>query len=158
MQKEMSFTIRPLSLEHEMDGRLSLTSTKVEIPIETIIRLSKTRDLTFFLRHYGANQKIIVDADFFLKMTEAPFEARRDNSKLLFPLAILMGIGIGIMLFIPLYFGISLLMFAAVSILVFGTGIIFGWILSKKDRERWQAFFEKAEENLYKWRNKILED
>lgn len=157
MQKEMSFTIRPLSLEHEMNGKLSLASTKVEIPVETLVRLSKNRDLTFFLRHYGAHQKVILDADFFLKMAESPFEVKKDNSKLLFPLAIMLGIGIGILIFIPLYFGVSMLMFAVVSLLVFGAGAIFGWTLAKKEQERWQAFFEKTEEFLYKWKNKILD-
>lgn len=141
-----------------MDGKLSLASTKVEIPIGTLVTLSKERDLKFFLKHYGAHQKVILDADFFLKMTESNFEVRKDNSKLLFPLVILFGIGIGILIFIPLYFGISMLMFALTAILLLATGIVIGYILSKKEQERWQEFFRKTDEWYNKMKNKFLDN
>jgi len=152
---EVPFEIRPISLEEDMDGKVALASKRIEVSVKNFTDKCEKKDLQEIIKQ-SANENILLSADFFLKIADAPDKKPQKESSLILPLIFSLGIVLGIALFGPFYFGISFLMFSLVSALVFLTGIFLGTVIAKNEEKRIKAFFEKMEKNLQTWKSMFI--
>ncbi len=136
----------------------TVLTRQVEIPAHDFVKHCDAKDIAFLVRSRGYRDQIILPADFLLNLTEAPpKQAKVESSKLLLPMAFVAGVAIGVLIFGPFLMGANFA-WAITAFLSLIIGIAVGWESKKKSRERWEAFFEKIEYNLNKFRNKVFED
>lgn len=151
------FEIRPVEIKEDFKVKPSLISEEIAVSADSFLRLCQEKDLAHIIHHRAKREKIILPADLFLSTSDAPRRHFEDRSKNLLPLAVIFGIILGFLVFIPFFADLPYSLFLVIA-LVLGLGLHLGWTSHQRLKERKEALINWLEIKFNYLKNAFLSE